>query len=227
MEKNELLIKMVLTHEGFFVNDKLDNGKMTYCGISRRAHPDWEGWKIVDAHLPLKYNQKIESEELDNMVLNLYMKLYYIPMKIASINSLMLSAHVFCHGVNAGSSTAIKLLQKAINSVYKAQIAVDGKIGTQTLSYANKESKMNTLIAEYIDRRNEFYQNIVKRNPSQKKFLKGWLSRVKGTTQTVNNFLTINNKKEENVLYANGNVIMNQSIIQRIFNFLLKLFMKK
>lgn len=227
MEKNELLIKMVLTHEGGWNLVKNDNGGETYCGIAKKYHPNWEGWKIIDANKPLKYNQKIKDEQLDRLVLDVYMKQYYNPMKIGSINSLMLSAHVFCHGVNAGTATAIKLLQKAINSVYKVQIAVDGKIGTQTLSYANKESKIKALVEDYIDRRNEFYQNIVKRNPSQKKFLNGWLSRVKGTTQTINNFLAINNKKEENVLYANGNVIMNQSIIQRIFNFLLKLFMKK
>lgn len=225
MEKNELLIKMVLTHEGGWNLVKNDNGGETYCGIAKKYHPNWEGWKIIDTNKPLKYNQKIKDDKLEKLVLDVYMKQYYNPMKIGSINSLMLSAHVFCHGVNAGTTTAIKLLQKAINSVYKVQIAVDGKIGTQTLSYANKESKMSALIAAYIDRRNEFYQNIVKRNPSQKKFLNGWLSRVKGTTQTINNFLTINSKKEENILY--GNTIMNQSIIQRIFNFLLKLFMKK
>ncbi|HBF18469.1 MAG TPA: hypothetical protein DDW81_00145 [Cryomorphaceae bacterium] len=38
--------------EGGYVNDPSDYGRETYRGISRRWHPYWEGWKIVDEVRP-------------------------------------------------------------------------------------------------------------------------------------------------------------------------------
>ena len=37
-----------LRHEGGYVNDPKDPGGETYKGISRKNHPDWEGWNIID-----------------------------------------------------------------------------------------------------------------------------------------------------------------------------------
>lgn len=228
MEKNELLIKMVLMHEGGYANVKNDNGGETYCGIARRSHSNWVGWKIIDENKPLKYNQRIANSELEQDVIELYEKLYYTPMKISLMKNMMLSAHVFCHGVNAGSSTAIKLLQRAINDTYKTALIVDGKIGNQTLSYVNNDKQIDVLVKNYISKRNEFYQNIVKRNSSQKKFLNGWLSRVKGTTQTINNYYnSLNQSNQQNIMFANSNNILGTSIMQRIFNFVLKMFTKR
>ena len=34
----------------------------------------------------------------------------------------------------------------------------------------------------FIEQRNQYYENLVSRNPSQRKFLNGWLNRVKNTT---------------------------------------------
>ena len=44
-------------NEGGFVDDPSDSGGMTYAGVSRKWFPNWEGWKIVDAHKPLHRNQ--------------------------------------------------------------------------------------------------------------------------------------------------------------------------
>ena len=59
------LINMVLTHEGGYSSGnekqtKGDKGKETYCGISRVYNPNWDGWKIIDRHKPIKYNAKIK-----------------------------------------------------------------------------------------------------------------------------------------------------------------------
>lgn len=144
-------------------------------------------------------------------------------MKINMINDLMISAHLFCHGVNAGNSAAIKLLQKSINSVYNVSIAVDGKIGTQTLKYANGD-KVKELINEFINRRINFYESIANNNPSQKKFLKGWINRVNGTTETVKKYSNQTSSLAENVLYADVSINNKENILITLLKLIIKIF---
>lgn len=220
-DKSAFLVDMVLKHEGGYVSDPKDRGGETYCGISRKAHPRWSGWKIVDMYKPLKWNEKIDDEDLRQTVIELYTKTYYTPLKIDRINNMLLSAHLFDHGVNAGLSASAKLLQKSINEICNVSISVDGKIGNETLAYANNADNLNALVNKFIENRNQFYKNIVNRNPSQKKFLNGWLNRVKTTTKTVNNYQKSFTKEEQNVCYADGTFLMpNQSPIMRILSFI-------
>ena len=181
--KQERLINMILQHEGNFAFLPDDKGGMTYKGIARNCNPKWEGWEIIDEHLPLKHNQEIKSSKLDNLVIEFYIKKFYKPCKIEEINNFLLSGHIICHAVNCGIRPTIKLLQKTINKVYQTEISVDGKIGKKTLEYCCKEDKIEKLIQQFIIERNAFYTKITKNKPSQKKFLKGWLNRVKNTTR--------------------------------------------
>ena len=184
------LIDMVLTDEGGYASPKFD-GHETYRGITRDNHPNWDGWKIVDANKPLKHGQIIKNTSLENDVRQFYYKYYYTPMKIQSLNDLLTSGQLFAMGVNAGSKNAVKLLQKAINKVYNVQIAVDGIIGKNTLSYANG-SKSIKVGQEMINQCNGYYDAIVRRKPTNKKFLKGWKNRVKHVTQVCST--TVNSK---------------------------------
>lgn len=176
------LIDMVLSWEGGYSDPSYD-GHETYRGITRSNYPNWEGWKIVDANKPLKYNQIIKNISLENEVRKFYNKHYYIPMKISSFNNLLLSGQLFAMGINAGAKTSVKLLQKAINKVYKTNIMVDGIIGKITLSYANGDKNIE-VANEMINQCNLYYESIVAKNPSKKKFLNGWKNRVKGVTKT-------------------------------------------
>ena len=81
------LINMVLTHEGGYSSGnekqtKGDKGKETYCGISRVYNPNWDGWKIIDRHKPIKYNAKIKDSKLEASVKQYYYTNYYYPLKI-------------------------------------------------------------------------------------------------------------------------------------------------
>lgn len=102
-------------------------------------------------------------------------------MKIDKVEDMLISGHLLCHGVNAGIKTSVKLLQKAVNNVYNVKISVDGMIGSTTLKYTNG-AKTNEVAREFIEQRNQYYKNLVSKNPSQRKFLNGWLNRVKNTT---------------------------------------------
>ena len=184
MEKRTVTyIEHVLKCEGYWVCDKDDAGGETYRGISRKAHPNWEGWEIVDAHKPLKKNQKIDSPELEESIIEFYDEKYYRPSKAHLINNNVIAAHVFDHSVNAGIKAGAKILQKAINAVTHKGIDVDGVIGNVTLSFANNAAYSDRIAKEIASQRNAFYTNIVEKNKTQAKFLNGWLNRVKNTTK--------------------------------------------
>ena len=181
------LINMILQREGGYSSGKDskssgDLGGETYRGITRKNFPKWSGWKIVDKNKPLKYNQIIKNAQLEDDVRQFYYEQFYTPMKIDNINSLLISGHLLCHGVNAGIGNAVKLLQQAINQAYSVKIKVDGIIGNITLSYANGDKK-DEVAQDFIQQRIQYYKNIVVKKPSQKKFLNGWLNRVAETTK--------------------------------------------
>lgn len=185
MIKKEAIISKTLETEGGYVNDPKDSGGETYCGIARNSNPNWQGWKIVDKHKPLKWNQKIQDSELEQLVIKIYDTKYYQPIKADKIDSDMIRTHLYDMGVNAGTGAAVKLLQKAINKVYGVTIATDGAIGNITLTYTNNKAKLNELVNEFINQRRLYYQDLVKRKPTNQKFLKGWLNRVDITTEFV------------------------------------------
>lgn len=182
------LINMVLSHEGGYSSGnerqtKGDKGKETYRGISRVYNPSWKGWSIIDKHKPIKYNKIIKDDNLEYLVKNYYYDNYYTPLKCDCFNSILIAGHLFCHGVNAGIKTSVKLLQKAINVTYGVKLDIDGIIGSNTLKYANG-SRIKDLEQEFICQRRQYYNKIVSNNPSQKKFIKGWLNRINNTTNT-------------------------------------------
>lgn len=205
------LIDMILKHEGGYAMVKNDMGGETYRGITRKNFPSWSGWKIVDSKKPLKNNTIIKDVKLEEDVREFYYQNFYLPLKINKIQSLLISGHLLCHGVNAGIKNAVKLLQKSINMVYKVSIAVDGVIGDITLKYTNSD-KAEQLAQTFIEQRNQYYRNLVKNKPSQKKFLNGWLKRVKNTTQkcSSNVFFSLNIQKNDiihKILYFIYNII--------------------
>ena len=74
-------------------------------------------------------------------------------------------------GVNAGISTAAKLLQEVLG------ITKDGIVGEQTVHTANVQKKV---CDKYKERRKEYYMAISKKG-NNVKYLKGWLRRVDKT----------------------------------------------
>lgn len=78
--------------------------------------------------------------------------------------------------VNHGRLRGVKLTQQAANLVTGAKIAVDGVTGPKTREACALAPLAVALKA--VELRENFFRNIVKNNPSQKVFLKGWLNRA-------------------------------------------------
>jgi lysozyme family protein len=93
--KSNEIINETLSIEGYYAKIKGDKGGETYCGISRVANPKWEGWKYVDKAKPLKWNQKVNNTTLDKLVQDFYLKSFYNPLKIESMDSIKISAHLY------------------------------------------------------------------------------------------------------------------------------------
>ena len=153
-DPNKQIIDAIIAKEGGFSNDSTDLGGRTDKGISERAHPDaWSDNKITDEEARAIYEQK-----------------YLKHTRIDQIPDHHLRHHVADFAVNSGPFIAIQKLQIVL------RVTVDGVIGPETLAAIQKvhpEAINNGLVAERV----KLIGRIVVKNPSQLKFLNGWLER--------------------------------------------------
>jgi lysozyme family protein len=87
-----------------------------------------------------------------------------------------LSIKVFDFAVNAGVERANKLLQIACNDLGSC-LTVDGVLGPKSLLAINS-LKAWDLMKRFAERQAEYYEEIVRKNPSQKVFARGWQLRA-------------------------------------------------
>lgn len=153
----EECMPIILKHEGGYVDDPDDLGGETKYGICERYFPD----------LDIK-NLTIEQAK------QIYWESYWLPMKLDQINNRLLVLHIFDHGVNAGIRTSIRMIQYVVNAY------VDGYIGPQTIKAINEYE--GDIVTNFINKRINYYNEIVAKRPLNQKFLKGWLNRVANTT---------------------------------------------
>ena len=71
--------------------------------------------------------------------------------------------------VNHGQGNAVKILQKAVNSTRGSKIAVDGKIGRNTIRESQRVNK-----ERFKAFRTLFYYEIVLKDKSKERFYFGW-----------------------------------------------------
>lgn len=141
-----------------YVNIPEDTGGLTKYGIAQN------------------HNQSVNVHALDlKGAMEVYFKNYWLPSKCHQITIPIKIFH-FDASVNHGVGRAAKFLQHCVN------VVADGVIGPITLAAVNKREPVE-LIKALSSVRSDFYHSIVKNNPSQAKFLKGWLRRNDEVTQ--------------------------------------------
>ena len=155
-------------HEGGYVNNPADPGGETYCGVSRRAHPDWGGWLIIDAakKLPGFPTGLCESAELLKLTKDLYQDNYWGP---AGCDGIPVGAkfQVFDMAVNSGVPEAVRAVQRA------AGVNADGVIGASTLMAVQRLS-LPRFVARFNAQR-LIYLSTLKDWPT---FSRGWVHRI-------------------------------------------------
>lgn len=143
--------------DGAVTNDSVDGGGRTQYGISERANPAaWADGKVTEAEARVIYEQK-----------------YVIGPGFDRISDPLLRAQLVDFGVNSGSGIAIKYLQNVLD------VERDAVLGPATLEALRtyvpvRTSVNNALVAARI----QMIGKLVQKNPTQLKFLGGWLSRA-------------------------------------------------
>ena len=178
MDNFEKSLSFILGNEGGLSDHPADKGGLTNLGITQstldRAQLEFTG-------LPssVKDLTRAQAEEI-------YRVFYWEESKADMLPYPLCTLH-FDAAVNHGVGGAGKLLQKTLNNYAQkaglnVRVDVDGAVGPKTLAALCQclDLKGNVpLICEiYCNERETFYRSIVENNPSQAKFLRGWLNRL-------------------------------------------------
>lgn len=175
-------------HEGGYVHDKDDAGGETYKGIARQYNPSWSGWKTIDAaknkgNFPRSLDN---SPQLQSDVEIFYKDKYWDVNRLDDVNDQAIAEEMFDTGVNMGTGRAARFLQKSLNylnrngSLY-ADLVEDGKIGPASLNALNivlGDGDGKILLTMMNVLQGQHYMNYMDKNPTQKKYARGWLKRV-------------------------------------------------
>lgn len=187
-----------LIAEGGYANHELDMGKETYKGISRRFHPTWPGWVLIDEaklskNFPKSLDQGKIGSDLQALVLDFYEEEFWDVSRLDEVKSQKIANEMYDTGVNANPRRSVKYVQRSLNlvrhylrerysgdrgSIFNA-LAVDGAIGMKTLTALNsvtshfKEEKFLLLLMDHFQL--VHYVDRVEELPNQGVFLKGWI----------------------------------------------------
>ena len=151
----------ILKSEGGYVWDKDDSGGETNFGVTKQAWSEYLGRPIQDGEMKALTPDVIKP---------FYKKMYWDKLCCDDLPQGVDYA-VFDFGVNAGTSRSAKFLQRAVGAVS------DGVIGQGTLGKV-KTMNAGALLKSFSSQKEKFYNTIVENNPTQSKFLKGWMNRV-------------------------------------------------
>ena len=147
------IIKVVLKHEGGYVNDPVDPGGETNFGIAKRSHPD------VD----IKNLTEEGAKEI-------YYQDYWMKNRVPQLPDDLKHIY-FDMCVNQGRGRAVKILQQAANAK-GANLKVDGGLGPKTIGALNGVELQR--VRAY---RIKYYADLVTRKPDLEKFYFGWFRR--------------------------------------------------
>lgn len=152
---------LVMQSEGGYVNDPSDHGGETNLGVTKAAWAAYLGRPIQDGEM------KALTQE---MVKPFYKKMYWDKLRGDELPGGVDYA-AFDFGVNAGVGQAAKFIQRT------AGVTADGAIGPGTMAAVAKMDPV-VLLSGFTRQKEDFYNSIIERNPTQEKFRKGWFARV-------------------------------------------------
>ena len=197
--KESIIQEILKKFEGGYANHPRDKGCETYSGIARKCWPRWVGWLIIDELKSWKYKLKTRKDwreftkvlmvdnDLHRLVMEFYIENFWDSIRLDDIPSIKIQHEMFDTGVNCGTGTISKMLQRALNALnrnndvrlYK-DLVVDGALGAKTFNAINKLLPddeiclLKTLNGEQYIR----YSKIIKKDPTQEIFWRSWLRRV-------------------------------------------------
>jgi lysozyme family protein len=149
----------VMMHEGGYSNDHNDAGGETKFGISKRSYPQ----------LNIKDLTRDQTRQI-------YFVDFWQKGKYEKIEDENIAMKLFDLAVHTGIPQASRLIQRALRAA-GTQVVEDGIIGPITLKAIN-EADSTDLLAALKSEAAGYYRLIANANPSQQKFIDGWLRRA-------------------------------------------------
>ena len=167
-ENFDKCLKMLLKHEGGFVNHPKDPGGMTNLGVTKKVYEKWVGRDVTEQEM-----RDLTVEQ----VAPIYKKNYWDRCKCDDLPS-GADWSVFDWAVNSGTGRASKAVQKICGA------EPDGVIGPKTLALlANIDHEL--IIEDMYKIRQNFYESL----NTFDTFGKGWTRRNKETLETAREML--------------------------------------
>lgn len=168
-----------------YCNHPNDPGGATYNGVSLRflkqTGIDINGDGKIDIQDILTLYRNKDQARVDEI----FHKAFWRDPNLDRFNSLHIQTALYDANVNVGRTQAAKFLQRGLNFVAKANLAVDGKIGPKTLACANETclGKGLAVAIALLDARQNFHDSLVAKSPypdgrNYKPFAAGWRNRV-------------------------------------------------
>ena len=162
------LAPLILKWEGGFVNDPKDRGGATNMGVTLNTWRSVGYDKNGDKRIDVKDLKLLSKEDVVNKVLKPY---YWDKWRADEINNQSI-ANILVDWVYTSGKYGITKVQAMLN------LKPDGVVGNKTLSAINDYPNQRQLFQRIKNERLAFIDRIVKNNPSQRRFLKGWKNRV-------------------------------------------------
>lgn len=162
----------ILKFEGNYSNHPLDKGGKTKFGITEEV-ARINGYEGDMSVLPIELARAIYKLE------------YWDKLCLDYVTDDKTATEIFDIAVNMGIKSAGRMIQEALNLLNRdeadwKEITVDGIIGTQTLTILNALPISDYKYLYKILNGLQFkrYYDIVKMNPSQEVFFRGWIMRT-------------------------------------------------
>lgn len=169
MANAKKLIPFILRWEGGFANHPNDKGGATNKGITIATFRQYYGKESTIDDLRNMSNEQWEY---------IFKAGYWDMLKANDIANQSIANICVDWAWCSGTRTAIKQVQRLLG------VADDGIVGNITLSAINKANSKK-LFDKIKSARLAFVEAIVRRDPTQKVFLKGWRNRINSITYNV------------------------------------------
>jgi len=147
-----------------------DRGDHTWAGISRRYHPNWKGWELVDSGAA-------DTDELVRLTHRFYKENYWDGFRGDDMGSQEIAEHLLVASVLSGLATVVKMAQTLL------EVDADGIFGQKTLEAVQglgSQEKIDRFVLSFCLLR-IFRYNRLAGDPRQLKFLRGWIRRVENS----------------------------------------------
>ena len=164
MAKIEQIIPFILKWEGGYVHNRHDKGGATNKGVTYKTWVDYCKKKGKEASLTTL--RKMTNAEW----LEIFKTGYWEAWKADCIMSQRV-ANICVDWSWMSGVKVIKKVQKMLG------LTADGIVGPKTLASMNGHSE-DALFGQIKELRKKYYESIVRKDPTQQIFLKGWLRRL-------------------------------------------------